>query len=130
MAHRDAVVAGGAYGLLLILGVVEGLIGSFQYSAWTIGSFPAAAILLCLILLVTCLFGAWGMSSVGGAIVPALGWIVASFVLDAPSHQGSVIVAAVLSGEWYLYGGSVAALLAIAVAFVLWIRRVGQKLPR
>jgi hypothetical protein len=130
VAHRDAVVAGGAYGLLLILGVVEGLIGSFQYSAWTIGSFPAAAILLCLILLVTCLFGAWGMSSVGGAIVPALGWIVASFVLDAPSHQGSVIVAAVLSGEWYLYGGSVAALLAIAVAFVLWIRRVGQKLPR
>jgi hypothetical protein len=130
VAHRDAFVTGGAYGLLLILGAVEGLIGSFQYSAWTIGSFPAAAVLLCLILLVTCLFGAWGMSSVPGAIVPAVGWIVASFVLDAPSRQGSVIVAAVLSGEWYLYGGSVAALLGIVAAFALWVRRAGQKLPR
>jgi hypothetical protein len=101
VAHRDAFVTGGAYGLLLILGAVEGLIGSFQYSAWTTG-----------------------------AIVPAVGWIVASFVLDSPSHQGSVIVAAVPSGEWYLYGGSVAALLAIVAAFALWVRRTSQKLPR
>ena len=67
------------------------------------------------------------MSSVGGAIVPALGWIIASFVLDSPSRQGSVIVAAVPSGEWYLYGGSISALLAIAVAFGLWLRRIGRK---
>jgi hypothetical protein len=67
------------------------------------------------------------MASVGGAIVPALGWIIASFVLDTPSKQGSVVVAAVPSGEWYLYGGSISALLAIAVAFGLWLRRIGQK---
>ena len=130
MAHRDAFVTGGAYALLLVLGVVQGLIGSFQYSAWMIGSFPAAAILFCLILLATCVLGAWGMSSVAGAIVPALGWIVASFVLDSPSGQGSVIVAAVPSGEWYLYGGAVAALLGIAAAFVLWIRRTSRKYTR
>ena len=130
MAHRDAFVTGGAYALLLVLGVVQGLIGSFQYGAWMIGSFPAAAILFCLILLATCVLGAWGMSSVAGAIVPALGWIVASFVLDSPSGQGSVIVAAVPSGEWYLYGGAVAALLGIAAAFVLWIRRTSRKYTR
>jgi nitrate reductase gamma subunit len=129
VAHRDAFVTGGAYGLLLVLGLIEGLIGSFTYSAWMIGSFPAAALLLCVILLATCVFGAWGMTSVAGAIVPALGWIVASFVLDSPSRQGSVIVAAVPSGEFYLYGGSVAALLAIAAAFALWIRRAGRKPP-
>ena len=130
MAHRDAFVTGGAYGLLLVLGVLQGLIGSFEYSAWSIGSFPAAALACCLILLVTCLFGAWGMSSVAGALVPALGWILASFVLDAPSSQGSVIVANVTSGQWYLYGGSVSALVAIAGAFALWLRRAGQKRPR
>jgi hypothetical protein len=130
VSHRDAFVTGGAYALLLVLGLVEGLIGSFTYSAWTLGSFPAAALLLCVILLATCVFGTWGMTSVGGAIVPALGWIVASFALDSPSRQGSVVVAAVPSGELYLYGGSVAALLAIAAAFALWIRRAGRKLPQ
>jgi hypothetical protein len=127
--HRHGFVTGGAYGLLLVLGVLEGLIGSFTYGTWSIGSFPAAALLLCLILLLTCVLGAWGMTSVAGALVPALGWIVASFVLDSPSKQGSVIVAAVPSGEWYLYGGAISALLGIAVAFVFWLRRVGQKLP-
>jgi hypothetical protein len=130
VAHRAAFVTGGAYALLLVFGAVQGLIGSFEYSAWMIGSFPAAAILFCLILLATCVFGAWGMSSVAGAILPALGWIVASFVLDSPSRQGSVIVAAVPSGEWYLYGGAVAALLGIAVAFVLWVRRTSRKYAR
>jgi hypothetical protein len=127
--RRDSFVTGGAYGLLLILGALEGLIGSFAYSTWSIGSVPAAALACCLILLVTCIFGAWGMTSVAGAIVPALGWIIASFVLDSPSKQGSVVVAAIPSGEWYLYGGSLSALVAIAVAFALWLRRVGQKPP-
>jgi hypothetical protein len=130
VAHREAFVTGGAYALLLVLGVAEGLIGSFQYSAWMIGSFPAAAILFCVILLATCVFGSWGMSSVAGAILPALGWIVASFVLDSPSRQGSVIVAAVPSGEWYLYGGAVAALLGIVAAFAFWVRRTNRKYAR
>jgi uncharacterized protein DUF6113 len=130
VAHRAAFVAGGAYALLLVFGAVQGLIGSFEYGAWMIGSFPAAAILLCLLLLATCVFGSWGMSSVAGAILPALGWIVASFVLDSPSRQGSVIVAAVPSGEWYLYGGAVAALLGIAAAFVFWVRRTSRKYAR
>lgn len=130
MAHRAAFVTGGAYALLLVFGAVQGLIGSFEYSAWMIGSFPAAAVLLCLLLLATCVFGSWGMSSVAGAILPALGWIVASFVLDSPSRQGSVIVAAVPSGEWYLYGGAVAALLGIVAAFVFWVRRTSRKYAR
>lgn len=127
--HRDGFVTGGAYGLLLVLGGVEGLIGSFQYSSWTVGSVPAAALACCLVLLATCLLGARGMSSVAGAIVPALGWIVVSFVLDAPSAEGSVIVANVTSGQWYLYGGSISALLGVAGAFVLWIRRQSGPKP-
>ncbi len=130
MAHRAAFVTGGAYALLLVFGAIQGLIGSFEYNAWMIGSFPAAALLLCLLLVATCVFGSWGMSSVAGAIVPALGWIVASFVLDSPSRQGSVIVAAVPSGEWYLYGGAIAALAGIAAAFFLWVRRTSRKYAR
>ena len=127
---RDGFVTGGAYGLLLVLGALEGLIGSFGYSGWSIGPFPAAALACCLILLVTCVFGAWGMSSVAGAIVPAVGWIIASFVLDSPSKQGSVVVAAVTSGELYLYGGALSAMLAIFVAFGLWIRRTSLRSAR
>jgi Family of unknown function (DUF6113) len=123
VAHRAAFVTGGAYALLLVFGVVQGLIGSFEYSAWTIGSFPAAAILFCLILLASCVFGSWGMSSVAGAILPALGWIVASFVLDSPSRQGSVIVAAVPSGEWYLYGGAIACVAGCLATFFIRVRR-------
>ena len=129
-SRRDGFVTGGAYGLLLVLGALEGLIGSFAYSTWSIGSFPAAALACCLILLVTCVFGAWGMSTVAGAIIPAVGWIIASFVLDSPSKQGSVVVAAVTSGKFYLYGGALSALLAIFVAFGLWIRRTSRRLPQ
>ena len=130
VAHRAAFVTGGAYALLLVFGAIQGLIGSFQYNAWMIGSFPAAAVLFCLILVATCVFGSWGMSSVAGAILPALGWIIASFVLDSPSGQGSVIVAAVPSGEWYLYGGAIAALAGIAAAFFMWVRRTSRKYAR
>jgi Family of unknown function (DUF6113) len=130
VAHRAAFVTGGAYALLLVFGAIQGLIGSFQYSAWMIGSFPAAAILFCVILVATCVFGSWGMSSVAGAILPALGWIIASFVLDSPSRQGSVIVAAVPSGEWYLYGGAISALAGIAAAFFMWVRRTNRKYAR
>ena len=107
---------GGVYGVLLLLGAVEGTIGSFQYSR-TAGVVPLAALAFCAALLVTCLLAAWAMRAVSGALVPAIGWIIASFVLSMPVSGGSVIITASAPGEWYLYGGTLSAVIAVAASF-------------
>ena len=114
-------VAGGVYGVLFVLGAVEGTIGSFQYSR-TAGAVPLAALAFCAALLVTCLLAAWAMRAVSGALVPAVGWIVASFVLSMPVSNGSVIITASTPGEWYLYGGALSAAIAVGASFSLSIR--------
>jgi hypothetical protein len=116
--------------VLFLLGVLQGAIGSFQYSR---GPVPLLAILLALVIFVTCLLGGWGTRSFAGGVIPALGWIVASFVLSMPSSHGSVIITATAAGEWYLYGGAFSAAGGASAAFVLWARgnsRQRRQLPR
>jgi hypothetical protein len=114
-------VTGAAYGVLLLLGVLEGVIGSFQYSR-TAGSVPVAAIVSCAVILATCLLGGWAMRSVSGALMPAIGWIIASFVLSMPVSNGSVIITDSTAGRWYLYGGTVSAAIGVALCLGGWIR--------
>jgi hypothetical protein len=113
---RGLLVTAGAYAVLFLLGAVEGTIGSFQY-LHTAGPVPLAALAFCAALLVTCLLAGWGMRAVSGALVPAMGWIIASFVLSMPVSNGSVIITASAAGEWYLYGGTLSAVIAVAAAF-------------
>ena len=112
-----------AYTALFLAGAVEGLFGSFQFSRLV----PVAAIGFCVLLLATCLLGAWAMRSIGGALWPAIGWIVASFVLSMPVSSGSVIITNTTAGEWYLYGGTVSSLAGIALSFGPWIRGAGTR---
>jgi uncharacterized membrane protein len=109
------------YVALFVLGAVEGLIGSFQYSA-VAGSVPVAALVCCVVLLATCLLAAWAMRSVSGAFAPAAGWLVASFVLSLPVSSGSVIITNTTAGQWYLYGGTLCAAIGVAASFGPWIR--------
>jgi uncharacterized membrane protein len=109
------------YVVLFVLGAVEGLIGSFQYSALP-GSVPVAALVCCVVLLATCLLAAWAMRSVSGAFAPAAGWLVASFVLSMPVSSGSVIITNTTAGQWYLYGGTLCAAIGVAASFGPWIR--------
>ncbi len=111
-------LTGAAYAALFLAGVVEGLFGSFQYSR----NAPLGAIVFCVVLLATCLLGGWAMRSVGGALCPAIGWFLASFVLSMPVSSGSVIITNTAAGKWYLYGGSLAAIIGAAAAFILWAR--------
>jgi Family of unknown function (DUF6113) len=112
-----------AYTALFLAGVVQGLIGSFQYSR----NAPLGAILFCVVLLATCLLGAWAMRSVGGALCPAIGWILASFVLSMPVASGSVIITNTAAGKWYLYGGTVCSLSAIGLSIGTLIRGAGTR---
>jgi hypothetical protein len=115
---KGTLLSAAAYTALFLAGVVEGLIGSFQYSRLV----PVAAIGFCVLLLATCLLGAWAMRSISGAAWPAIGWIAASFVLSMPVASGSVIITNSTAGKWYLYGGTVSALAGIALAFGPWVR--------
>ena len=113
-----AFITGGAYAVLFLLGLVEGVLGSFQYSRGVIGSVPLAAIGFALAIGITCGLAGWAMRTTVGALVPAIGWFLASFGLAMPNSGGSVIIANTTAGEWYLYGGAACALLGLGSALV------------
>ena len=112
-----------AYAALFLAGAVQGLIGSFQYSR----NAPLGAIMLCVVLLATCLLGAWAMRSAGGALCIAAGWMAASFVLSMPVSGGSVIITNSAAGKWYLYGGTVCSVSALALSFAVLVRGLGTR---
>ena len=117
----DALNTGAAYVALFLLGAMEGLIGCFQFSH-TVGQVPVAALVLCVVVFLTCLLGGLGMGSALGALLPAFGWLLASLVLTMPTAAGSVIVTNTTAGKWYLYGGALAAAAGATTAFVLRAR--------
>jgi hypothetical protein len=105
----------GGYVMLLLLGVAQGLVGSFQYSR-ALGSFPAAALAFDVLILVTCVLGARGMRSPLGGLMPAVGWFVTTYVLAMSTSGGSVVITNT-AGEWFLFGGSACAGVGVLVAF-------------
>jgi hypothetical protein len=108
--------------MLLLLGLAVGVVSSFQYSRAVIGSVPVAALGCCVLILLTCGLGGLAMRTVPGALLPAVGWFVAAFGLAMPNTGGSVIIANTTAGEWFLYGGSVCALLGVGSAVVVSVR--------
>ena len=118
----------GAYVVLFLLGAVQGMIGSFQYSR-TAGSVPVAALVSCAAILATCLLGAWAMRSVSGALLPGMAWILTSFVLSMPVSNGSVIITNTTPGKWYLYGGTLTVAVAVVLSFAGMSRFAGTR-PR
>ena len=108
-----------AYVALFVLGVMEGLIGSFQYSH-TVGGVPVASLAFCALILATSLLGRAGMGTVLGGVLPAIGWLAAAFLLTLPTAAGSVIVTNTTAGMWYLYGGAVCAAVGVVASF--WYR--------
>jgi hypothetical protein len=107
------------YVVLFVLGAFVGVVGSFQYSQ---PPTPWIAVLLVLAVFASCLLGGWGTESFRGTLIVGFGWILASFLLSMGSHTGSVIITATAAGEWYLYGGTLAVLLAVLATFV-WLAR-------
>jgi hypothetical protein len=121
-------VAVGTYGVLFLFGVVQGLIGSFQYSRAS-GSVPVAALACCAVILATCVLGAWATRSVSGAFLPGMAWIITSFVLSMRVSNGSVIITDTTAGRVYLYGGTLSVAAGVVASFVgtaRWARRAGD----
>ena len=115
-------VTGAIYIVLFLLGGFQGLIRSFQYSH-VVGSVPVVALACCAVLLATCLLAAWAMRSVSGALVLAVGWLIASFLMAMPVPSGSLVITGTSPGEWYLYGGTISALLGVGLSFGTRVRQ-------
>ena len=116
--------AAAAYVALFLLGAMQGLIGCFQFGH-SLGPVPVMSLAFCALILVTCVAGAVGMGTALGGVLPAIGWLAASFVLTLPTAGGSVIVTNTAAGKWYLYGGAACAAVGIVASFSLRLRRPG-----
>ena len=114
-----------AYVALFLLGVMQGLIGCFQFGH-SLAGVPVMSLAFCALLLVTCVVGAAGMGTALGGVLPAIGWMATSFVLTLPTAGGSVIVTNTTAGKWYLYGGAVCAAIGSAISFRYRPRRPGS----
>jgi hypothetical protein len=114
---HGALITGAAYLLLFVLGGLEGMIGSFFYSNNPV---PLVAAGFAVLIFATCLLAGWGMQTRGAGIIAAIGWILASFILAMPRPNGSVIITATSAGEWYLYGGALAACVGAVIALFAW----------
>lgn len=108
-----ALLAGLVYGLLAVLGVLLGVIGSFEFS-WQAGSVPVAAIALSLLNLAVFRAAGWAMESKAAAIVPAALWMIILVVLASRRPEGDLVVTGTPAGYVYMFGGAVAALVAVA----------------
>ena len=118
---RHILAATGFYLVLLVLGVLLGLTGAFQFSRG-IGPVPVGAVLFVLAVGAVCWLCGRATRSVGGALVPAVGWIVASFSMAMPNTSGSVVITNSIAGEIYLYGGALCAAIGVGAAFGGWTR--------
>ena len=116
---RRALTAVG-YLMLFLLGAFQGMIGSFQYGR---SPAPLIAILFAVIILVTCVTCGWGVGTFAAGLLPAVGWILATFIIAMPRPNGSVVITNTAAGQWYLYGGALACLAGSVSAFVTRLRR-------
>ena len=83
--HRALTTAAG-YLVLFVLGAFQGLIGCFQYSR---APAPLIAIVLVVIIFGTCVACGWGVGTFAGGLLPAVGWILVSFILATGRPNGS-----------------------------------------
>lgn len=104
------------YLALVLFGLAQGVVGAFYYGA---GPAPAAAVAFDLAIFATCVLGGWGTRRSLGALAPAAGWLVATFVLALGTPSGSVIIAAGMAGEWFLFGGALGAAAGVVAGLLV-----------
>jgi hypothetical protein len=116
-----------AYVVLTLLGLLEGLVGTFHYSN---GPGVLVAILFALAILATCVLGAYGMRTALGGLLPAVGWYAVSLLLSTGTSGGSVIIADTSQGKWFLFGGALCAAAGAVCGYVQWSRPSRERRER
>jgi hypothetical protein len=110
----SAALTGVTYGMLFLLGLVLGVVGGFEHG-WYAGEVPVGALVWLLVLLAVPYVMGRLMGGKMGAVMPAVGWLVTSFLLTLRQPAGDLAIAANTAGYCYLYGGTVAVVVAVLV---------------
>jgi hypothetical protein len=115
--ERERLISIGAYVALFLFGLLQAVVGCFQYSRG-----PGTLVAACfdLAILATCVLGAWGMRTPAGGLMPGVGWFVAAFVLATATQGGSVLITNSTAGQWFLFGGSACAAVGCLMSYLLW----------
>ncbi|MGN9784795.1 DUF6113 family protein [Nonomuraea sp. ZG12] len=116
-SQAESALAGAAYGMLFVLGVVMGVVGGFTHGGeiWPAGPVPVTAIIWLLALFGVCLGAGRMMRSRLGAGVIAVGWLLVSMAFSFELGAGDLVISGNTAGYVYLYGG----ICALIVAFWL-----------
>ncbi|SEG42927.1 hypothetical protein SAMN04489712_105168 [Thermomonospora echinospora] len=109
-----AFVTGAAYGMLALLGVVLGVVGSLHYG-WTVGPVPLAAIVLVALNFGVLWLAGWGMRAKPGAAVPWVTWMAVVIAASSRRSEGDLLITGDLAGYLFIVGGMVAGGLAVAL---------------
>lgn len=113
--RAEAFVTGGAYGVLAVAGVLLGVFGSF-YQGGEIGPVPVVALVFSLLNLGAFRLAGWAMGTKLGALVPAVGWLVAVIFMSSKRPEGDLVISATTASYVFLIGGAVAAIAAVALS--------------
>lgn len=130
--HGYAFVTGAAYGLLVVIGALLGLVGTFAHGLADLvlsdsGMFsrlPIGALVMIIITGALCRLAGFGMRTRMAAALVGLPWLLVSYLFSLPRAEGDVVIAGDLAGGVYLYGG----LILVAIAIV--ITPPGHRTPR
>jgi hypothetical protein len=118
-SRRGRLMASVTYLLLFLFGLLQAVIGSFQYSR---GPVPVTSVCFALGIFVTCILSAWGMRTVVAGLMPGVGWFIAAFILATGTQGGSILITNSTAGEWFLFGGSIGAAAGCLVSYVRWTK--------
>lgn len=108
-----AFVTGAVYGVLVVLGLLVGVLGSFEFS-WTMASVPIAAVILTVADFAVFRAAGWAMQSRLGVAATAVPWLVVTVLLSTRRAEGDLVVTGTLAGYVYIFGGAIAAVAAVA----------------
>lgn len=124
---NDRLTGALAYVVLLLLGILQALIGAFQFGR---GPGPLVAVLFDLLILATCLLAGWGMQTAIGGVLPGAGWLATAFFAASGSRSGTVLITDTTSGKWFLFGGAACAAVGCLVAYLRWSKLARQARSR
>lgn len=116
-------MTGAAYGLLIVVGGLLGLVGTLQHGrldlvlsegGGTFSRLPIGALIVVVITAGLCWLAGWGMRSRLASVLLGAAWLIVSYMFSLPRAEGDVVIAGNLAGGVYLYGG----LILVAIAMV------------
>lgn len=116
--RRSAAIAGAAYGMLLLLGVVVGVYGAVYHASLSVWRVPVGALVAVAAVFLVCRAAGLLLRTRPAALLPAVGWLVAVVALSSRRPEGDLLITGSAGGYVLLFGGAVAAAVAVTMSFL------------